>query len=259
MSTCPENDIHSVYLDNELPMAYVADYKAHVESCPKCRAILDALKKQRELLSADSKTLELSPEQMNSSFERLQARLSYSRVVKPQEKKVLTLKNAFSVLRYAGVGVAAALVVAFVLPMRQKSAQSSTAQATPAASFQPVARRSMALPARSHIPLDGEVAATSLATLFSDDSDMISAEGGQPIEPFNVSLKVGDGYLVKPYNRGMHAANRPSLSLASYDVFTPVDCESELLPEGSDSKTGGVSFKFNSPLGVISLEIGSGN
>ncbi|MBP5452686.1 MAG: zf-HC2 domain-containing protein, partial [Treponema sp.] len=47
MSTCPEKDIHSIYLDNELPAAYVADYEAHVESCPECKAQLEKLRMLR--------------------------------------------------------------------------------------------------------------------------------------------------------------------------------------------------------------------
>ena len=40
MFTCPEDDIHSIYADGELPKNYVAEYEAHVNSCPKCSAKL---------------------------------------------------------------------------------------------------------------------------------------------------------------------------------------------------------------------------
>ena len=41
MSTCPENDIHSLYLDNELPLSYREEYEAHIKSCPKCAKKLE--------------------------------------------------------------------------------------------------------------------------------------------------------------------------------------------------------------------------
>ena len=34
MFTCPEDDIHSIYADGELPKNYVAEYEAHVNSAP---------------------------------------------------------------------------------------------------------------------------------------------------------------------------------------------------------------------------------
>ena len=40
MFTCPTNEIHSLYLDNELPQNYVAEYEAHIVSCEKCKAAL---------------------------------------------------------------------------------------------------------------------------------------------------------------------------------------------------------------------------
>ena len=33
MSFCPSKDIHSVYLDNELPEVYKAEYEAHIAVC----------------------------------------------------------------------------------------------------------------------------------------------------------------------------------------------------------------------------------
>ena len=48
MFTCPEDDIHSIYLDNELPPNFVAEYEAHVASCPKCKAKNEKFKKIHE-------------------------------------------------------------------------------------------------------------------------------------------------------------------------------------------------------------------
>ena len=70
MSTCPETDIHSIYLDNELPAAYVADYEAHIAECPKCRAKLEKLRMMHSVFNSDSKSMELSQRDLDNSFER---------------------------------------------------------------------------------------------------------------------------------------------------------------------------------------------
>ena len=33
MSTCPEKDIHSIYVDGELPENYIKQYESHLSSC----------------------------------------------------------------------------------------------------------------------------------------------------------------------------------------------------------------------------------
>ena len=54
MSFCPSKDIHSVYLDNELPEIYKAEYESHIALCPKCKAELERLRGLRAVLKADS-------------------------------------------------------------------------------------------------------------------------------------------------------------------------------------------------------------
>ena len=65
MSTCPEKDIHSIYLDGELPASYVAEYEAHVNACPSCQATLERLRRIRRVFAKDAETMELTKEQMD--------------------------------------------------------------------------------------------------------------------------------------------------------------------------------------------------
>ena len=41
MYSCPTDDIHSVYIDDELPQNYVLDYENHIKTCSKCSAKLE--------------------------------------------------------------------------------------------------------------------------------------------------------------------------------------------------------------------------
>ena len=45
MSTCPEKDLHSIYLDGELPEEFLKEYENHVAGCEKCKAELEKLRK----------------------------------------------------------------------------------------------------------------------------------------------------------------------------------------------------------------------
>ena len=121
MSFCPSKDIHSVYLDGELPENYKAEYELHIEHCEKCRKELNQLKAIRTMFKADSDSLKLDERFMEDSFQRLQIKMAYSRNVGK-----LPQKSPFKIVSYVASGVAAAAVLALVLPLGLKSNQAST-------------------------------------------------------------------------------------------------------------------------------------
>ena len=121
MSFCPSKDIHSVYLDGELPENYKAEYELHISHCEKCRKELEQLKAVRSLFKADSDSLNLDQHFMDESFQRLQIKMAYSRNVGKVPQK-----SPFKVISYVASGVAAAAVLALVLPLGLKSNKAST-------------------------------------------------------------------------------------------------------------------------------------
>ena len=116
MSFCPSKDIHSVYLDGELPENYKAEYELHIEHCEKCRKELEQLKSLRALFKADSASLNLDQHFMDESFQRLQIKMAYSKNIGKVPQK-----SPFKVISYVASGVAAAAVLALVLPLGLKS------------------------------------------------------------------------------------------------------------------------------------------
>ena len=116
MSFCPSKDIHSVYLDGELPENYKAEYELHISHCEKCRKELEQLKAVHSLLQADSDALKLDQHFMDESFQRLQIKMAYSKNIGrvPQ-------KSPFKAISYVASGIAAAAVLAMVLPLGLKS------------------------------------------------------------------------------------------------------------------------------------------
>ena len=121
MSFCPSKDIHSVYLDGELPENYKAEYELHIANCEKCRKELEQLKAVSNLFKADSSALNLDEKFMDESFQRLQIKMAYNRNVLKAPRK-----SSFRVITYVASGIAAAAVLALVLPLGLKSKQAST-------------------------------------------------------------------------------------------------------------------------------------
>ena len=129
MSFCPSKDIHSVYLDGELPENYKAEYELHISHCEKCRKELEQLKALRSLFKADSDSIKLDDKFMDESFQRLQIKMAYSRNVGKVPQK-----SPFKVISYVASGIAAAAVLALVLPLGLKSNQASAGGSAVAAS-----------------------------------------------------------------------------------------------------------------------------
>ena len=116
MSFCPSKDIHSVYLDGELPENYKAEYELHISHCEKCRKELEQLKAVRAMFKTDSDSLNLDEHFMDESFQRLQIKMAYSKNIGKVPQK-----SPFKVISYVASGVAAAAVLALVLPLGLKS------------------------------------------------------------------------------------------------------------------------------------------
>ena len=123
MSFCPSKDIHSVYLDGELPENYKAEYELHISHCEKCRKELEQLKALRAMFKADSDSLNLDEHFMDESFQRLQIKMAYAKNVGKVPQK-----SPFKVISYVASGVAAAAVLALVLPLGLKANKADASQ-----------------------------------------------------------------------------------------------------------------------------------
>jgi len=125
MSFCPSKDIHSVYLDNELPEVYKAEYEAHIKECPKCQQELAKIRKLHELFNSDSAAITPDSHYLDQSFERLQMKMKFSENV---NRKASSDNNFnFRNIGYAGVAAAAAAVFALIIPVRINSAKTPAA------------------------------------------------------------------------------------------------------------------------------------
>ena len=96
MSSCPTDDIHSIYLDNELPPVYANQYEQHLKICPKCEAKLDLLKKNHFALQSDAQNIRLDKIFLDDSFERLKTKLRYSKNTDLKATITITTKSAIT-------------------------------------------------------------------------------------------------------------------------------------------------------------------
>lgn len=217
MSTCPEKDLHSVYLDGELPAKYVAEYEAHVASCPKCKMILDTLKEVQGVFAKDRDSYKFSQSQLDSSFERLQAKMSYSKTLKFNEKNVRKFPAFTNSIKYIATGVAAALVVAIVLPVKTKTVASSEQT-----QFVPVAHREVGSSV-DQVMASGTLSVENINSFLGEETPSYHAS--------TVSNVTAGTSMQKGRGRKGRSGQYMKPELTSYDVF--YSAESDLTNVGN--------------------------
>ena len=163
MSTCPEKDIHSVYLDNELPAGYIKEYELHLKSCSSCRAEFERLKRLHDLFHQDSASLQLDEHILEQSFERLQSRLSYSKIT---AKKHI---SPMPIIRWGIPAAAAAAILALILPLRINTPEVTHVL------FSPIRRAEAVSIARNRVVVDGTIPNTALTSIFRTRKEMENA------------------------------------------------------------------------------------
>lgn len=186
MSTCPNKDIHSIYLDNELPANFLPEYEEHIKTCEACQKQLQSLRNVRNLFQkGDSSVINFAStdKEKDDGYARLQARLSYSKITgktsAPRHRKYT------SYLGYMATGVAAALVVALVMPTRT-SAGSKSNQAD-ASHFQPIAKTSLEEQLLNRSYMEQNKSSISLAALAET-----YGTGRSVLQPVSQTLKISN-------------------------------------------------------------------
>ncbi len=160
MSFCPSNDIHSIYLDNELPLEFKAEYEKHVENCPACKAKLEKLRELNSVFEMDAKAITPDSHYMAESFERLKIKMSYSKTVVPHKSE-----KKFNNFGYYAMAAAAVVAFAFVVPLRVKnnSVQNGTVASVPYVS----AGNNVSFDSGRSVVISGNIGDTVLSSVSS--------------------------------------------------------------------------------------------
>jgi hypothetical protein len=72
MSTCPDLDLYSAYIDGEVPSPWKEKLEAHLASCPSCKAKVEGYRGLRTALTAHAASPRMPD--LDASFARLCAR-----------------------------------------------------------------------------------------------------------------------------------------------------------------------------------------
>ena len=154
-----QKDLHSVYIDDEMPENFVPEYERLVKSDAESSADFERMKKIHDLLDfdAESESSKISDEFMDASFERLQSKMRFARTVElaePKRKPAAFWKFPVS------FAAAAVFAVVFVPLSGRASRQESVAiNAIAHTELQPIAE--------ADVKIDGNIDSEKLPEVFA--------------------------------------------------------------------------------------------
>ncbi|QTQ16807.1 anti-sigma factor family protein [Treponema parvum] len=230
MFTCPEKDIHSIYLDNELPPAYVKEYMEHIQSCEKCRKIFERMKNLRDLFQKDSDSLYLDETFKRQSYEKLKSRLAFHKTVSYADKKSIFKFAPVKPMLTAAAAAAAVLAVTIPLKTQKNASFHSESELTPLVSqANPspisennivisgnISREALASLFQSKNPVQGNAAQVSVASM----SNLLPSPAGAASIPVSAAPSSFVQYDIAS-NAPQKQVQKMSKALAAVDIFKP--------------------------------------
>ena len=112
---CPENQVYSLYLDNELPSPWKEKFEAHLASCTKCQIQLEKYKTIQNVMQEDR--IEVSQEMESRVWENILAG-NQKELVFSKYRNRNFWRNSISVPLPAVAAAAAILVFAAFLALQ---------------------------------------------------------------------------------------------------------------------------------------------
>ena len=172
MSTSLEKDLHSVYIDGEMPESFVSQYESLVSSSEEEKAILEKMRSLHSLLQEDSAQKTVSHDFMEECFERLQTKMRYARNVSiAGEKK--SFVTPF--VKYASSFAAAAAVFAVVfIPLHNNSLKNAKETAVAAISI--MKEKGIEPIAQKDVVIDGNINKEDLSKVLAVKSEPKKSE-----------------------------------------------------------------------------------
>ena len=115
MSTCPDSDLYSAYIDGEVPSPWKERLEVHIASCPRCKALAERFAALHRAVSSGQPGLQNA--ELEASWARLSARreMTVAALRSRRERRVYPDWTRASV-RLPLPALAAMLLVALALP-----------------------------------------------------------------------------------------------------------------------------------------------
>ena len=172
MSTSLEKDLHSVYIDGEMPESFVSQYESIVQADSGEKSRLEKMQKLHALLQEDSNEKSVSDQFIEESFARLQTKMRYAKNVEfaGEPKSFVT-----PFIKYASSFAAAAAVFAVVfIPLHYNSL--SKAKETAVAAISIMKEKSIEPIAKKDVVIDGNINKEDLPKMLAVKSEPKKAE-----------------------------------------------------------------------------------
>ena len=248
MSTSLEKDLHSVYIDGEMPESFLSQYESIVSSNEKEKAALEKMQSLHSLLQEDSEAMTKkitspSPENPDSSFidasfERLQTKMRYAKNVSfanGQAGESKTFVTPF--IKYASSFAAAVAVFAVVfIPLHNKSI--SQAKETAVAAISIMKQNTIEPIAKNNVIIDGNINKEDLSKVLAVKSDSKKAE---------LSSKVSE--KLAPQSNAVAKAEEPASPASGIEKALPIEQKTISATNLASSYGSRVSAGERAPIG----------
>ena len=207
MSTYLENDLHSVYVDNELPPAYHKTYESLVASDERHAAALHKMQSLRDDFQQDSKTLDVDDAFLEASFARLQTKLRYHKhAVAPQDERPVVHQFTRWGISFAAAAAVFALAITPAL-RTSDTVKDDAINAIKSSKFTPIAQNDIAV--------DGNFNQETLSA--------IAVNGNSAVQGATMASTAAS---IPSVHQKSHRVNLND-SLTSIDVFRPASAHAD--------------------------------
>jgi len=172
MSTSLEKDLHSVYIDGEMPESFVSQYESIVQEDSNEKSRLEKMQRLHLLLQEDSNEKTVSEQFIEESFERLQTKMRYAKNISlsSEPKSYIT-----PFIKYASSFAAAAAVFAVVfIPIHYNSL--SKAKETAVAAISIIKGKEIEPIAKKDVVIDGNINKEDLPKVLAVKSETKKSE-----------------------------------------------------------------------------------
>lgn len=207
MSTYLENDLHSVYVDNELPPAYHKTYESLVASDERHAAALRKMQSLRDDFRQDSKTLDVDDAFLEASFARLQTKLRYHKhAVAPQDERPVVHQFTRWGISFAAAAAVFALAITPALRTGD-TVKDDAINAIKSSKFTPIAQNDIAV--------DGNFNQKTLSAIAVNGNSAVRG-----------ATMVSTATSIPSVRQKSHRVNLND-SLTSIDVFRPASAHAD--------------------------------
>ena len=211
-------DLHSVYIDGEMPSDYIGEYETQLKSDEDSCAELKKMQKIHELFQKDSDEIQIDDKFIEESFQRLQTKMKFKNTVAKAEKK-----SFVSAFKYPLSFAAAAAVFALIFtPAYVKSSGKSETKIQAIA----MAEEEIKPVSENNVVIDGNLEAAKVSSALSVAADFTkSTETSDSVT--NYQQKTVRASSVASY--GGNSSRNFGGSMPSVDVFKPKSSSSNQL------------------------------